>query len=625
MRIPWARRGSSTRFGRGSPPRGGRKWRLLLVPALGLAVVSQLSVTGSAVAATAATAAKAAATGIAPNATNELDCNGWSAKYGTVKKLAGDLCTDPIKVVNGKGQRFVDNHWYVGHDEPSVKFISSTPGSGNTMTYLTKIPVDPRTAPTPSGSVTNYGQLSVAPWFGLPICDPNSYPQNPCTPDSDTNTGSGLPTDAGSAFMELQLYPPGYTPFVDSESCSVTKWCAALTIDSLECNLNFATCNANCEEPVNFAFLQTNGVPAGPPSPQLADVSSFLPNAHTLMINPGDALAVSISDPPSGFTTVIRDLTTHQTGFMTASAANGFMNTSMADCSGTPFNFHAEYSTAKQQNQVPWAALEGGVLMQQEIGHSEVCNSLTNQDPFTASFPGGQSYSDPNVFDTCVGGSEGPTATGEGPCTSAGCQNATTQGPNGPTACPTNNPASGALCEFADGYCFQQGTRTADVNGVPTTEFSDANQCFADRFQNGDLDFDGLSYTAGAWPNGGPNHPTAFQYAGPFQRNGLPYPQVQFESDIGGSSALCDVATGEGCTVAPIGAQFYPYWSLSSQFNALGSHTAACVWNFGKNLPNTVNDLGKDAQYGTPDVARFGGTIISAPAPNPEFSGGCKI
>ena len=105
MRIPWV--------GRGSPPAGGRKWRLLLVPAMGLAVICQLSVAGS-VAATAATTAKAAVTSVAPNPVNELDCNGWSPKYGTVRKLAGDLCTDPIKVVNGKGQRFVDNGWYVG-------------------------------------------------------------------------------------------------------------------------------------------------------------------------------------------------------------------------------------------------------------------------------------------------------------------------------------------------------------------------------------------------------------------------------------------------------------------------------------------------------------------------------
>jgi hypothetical protein len=29
------------------------------------------------------------------------------------------------------------------------------------------------------------------------------------------------------------------------------------------------------------------------------------------------------------------------------------------------------------------------------------------------------------------------------------------------------------------------------------------------------------------------------------------------------------------------------------------------------------------AQYGTPDVARYGGTIISAPVKNPQFSGLC--
>ena len=223
-----------------------------------------------------------------------------------------------------------------------------------------------------------------------------------------------------------------------------------------------------------------------------------------------------------------------------------------------------------------------------------------------------------------MGGTEGPKAVGEGPCTASGCQNATTQGPNGPVACPTNNPASGALCEFADGFCFQKGARTAVVNGVPTTEWPDANQCFANRYQNGDLDFDGLSYIANSWPNGSRNHPTAFKYAGPFQANGKPYPQIQFESDIGGSSALCNVTTGAGCTVPPISAQFYPYWSLSPLYG-MGGRTTACVWNFGKNLPNTIENFGGDAQYGTPNIARYGGTIISAVQKNPQFSGRCKI
>jgi hypothetical protein len=615
MRIP--------RSKRGSPP-GRRKWQLLAVPAIGVAVICQLSLTGTAGAAAAATAAKATAS-VAPNPVNEVDCNGWSQKYGTVRKTAA-TCADPIAIKNGKAYRFHDNGHYIGHDEPSVKFISSTPGSGNRMTYLTKVPVDPRRAPTPTGSVTNYGQLSVTPWFGLPLCDPKSYPQNACTPDSDTNSGViSNPNGAGSAFMELQLYPPGYTPFVDSESCSPTKWCAALTIDSLECTFGFATCNNNCLEPVNFAYLQTNGVPAGPPSPQLTDVSTFLPNRNTLMINPGDTLIVSISDPPQGFTTTVRDLSTGRTGTMTASAANGFMNTNIADCSGTPFTFHAEYSTAQQQNQVPWAALEGGVLMQQEIGHSEVCNSVTNQHPVNDSFPGGQSYSDPNVFDTCTGGSEGPNAVGEGPCDAATgvCQNPTTQGPAGPVACPNNNFNNGSNCEYADGACFQQGTRTATVNGVPTTEFSAANQCFAGRFQNGDLDFDGLDYVPNAWPDGTRNHPTAFEYAGPFQANGRPYPQIQFESNVGGSENLCNTATGAGCTEPPIGSKFYPFWSLSPLFPALGSRLTACVWNFGNVLPRTSQTFGGDAEYGTPDVARFAGTSTSPVLANPEFSSAC--
>ena len=595
---------------------------------MGLAVIGQLiagSAAGAPLTGAAANAKTAASGAVTPNPVNELDCNGWSKTYGTVRQLAGDLCTDPIRVTNGKGHRFIDNGWYVGHDEPSTKFISSQPGSGNTMAYVMKMPRDPKAAPTANGSVVDYAQLSVAPWFGLPICDPRSYPQNPCRPDSDTNTGHDDPNAAGSALMELQFYPPGYTPFPDSTSCSATRWCAALTIDSLECTFGFATCNNNCIEPVNFAYLQTNGVPAGPPSPQLSNLNTLTPNANTLMINPGDVLVVSISDPPQGFTTIVSDLTTHRTGFMTASAANGFMNTNIADCSGTPNTFHAEYSSAQQQNQVPWAALEGGVLMQQEIGHGEVCNSLANKLPFNASFPGGQSFSDPNVYDTCIGGSEGPNAVGEGPCnlTTGLCQNATTQGPAGPVACSTNDPASGALCEFSDGACFPQGTRTVLINGVPTTESARSNECYQARFENGDLDFEGQPYQAD-WPNGSPNFPTTFQYAGPFTVGGHTYPTVQFETNVGGSSNLCDVGTGAGCTVPPISAKFYPFWSLSPLAN-LGGHALGCVWNFGNDQPRTVADFGKDAQYGTPDLARFGGTSTSPLLPNPEFTGSCRI
>ena len=120
------------------------------------------------------------------------------------------------------------------------------------------------------------------------------------------------------------------------------------------------------------------------------------------------------------------------------------MNTDPSTCNGSPFSFHAEYNTAKQSNQVPWAALEGGVLMQQEIGHFESCSSVSNQL--------GLSF-DPQTFWTCNGGME-PGGVGEGPCNfSTGvCTNPTTEGGG---ACP----AGAGLCEFSDAICAPAGDR----------------------------------------------------------------------------------------------------------------------------------------------------------------------
>ena len=55
-------------------------------------------------------------------------------------------------------------------------------------------------------------------------------------------------------------------------------------------------------------------------------------------MNPGDKITVHMFDAPApggghAFEVVIDDLTTGQTGYMQASAANGFASTSMADCS----------------------------------------------------------------------------------------------------------------------------------------------------------------------------------------------------------------------------------------------------------------------------------------------------
>src|SRR5215472_1135558 len=469
---------------------------------------------------------------VLPHHVNMLDCNGWSKKYASADPGFRHNCTDPRGPSKGyggwntaaggynSGGRFLDNGHYVGHDEPSVKFLSGSANSGNTMTYIMKLPRDPRRAPTNNGKITKYAELTGAAWFGLPICDPSSYPQNPCTPDSDSNTGLGANTDAGSAFSELQFYAPGFVPFQDNTGCSTTKWCVAMTIDSFEATFNFAFINPNCVEPVNFAFLTHNGVPGGPPSPQLTNGHTFVPTANTLEMNPGDVVKVAISDPSAGFTTTVTDMTTGKSGTMTASAANGFMNTNVNTCKGSPFTFHAEYATAAQQNQVPWAALEGGVLMEQEIGHNELCASLTHHDPTTAA-----GLKDPKTFDTCVGGNEGGKTVGEGSCSlkTGVCQHAETEGTTGPIACPSNNFTSGQLCEYSDGTCLPQGPRTFLLNGKLVTARMPVNFCQANRFPNGDLDFDGLSYQTTSWPNGTSSTPTSFRYAGPFDQSGATY------------------------------------------------------------------------------------------------------
>jgi hypothetical protein len=604
----------------------GWAWKLA-VPAVGLAMAGQLALAGTAAATHTRAAVHHPPGTILPAKVNSLDCNGWSKKYHPAAMHLRALCTDPLRFYDGHAGRFYDNLHYVGHDEPAVKFISSLAGSGNTMSYAMRLPKDPAKAPTASGSVTHYGELSVAPWFGLPMCDPRSYPQRPCKPDSDSNLGSiSNPKDAGSAFMELQFYPPGFTPFIDGVSCSKTQWCSALNIDSLECTFGQATCNNNCIEPVNFSYLQTNGVPSGPPAPQDPSVGTYFGNAHTLKMNPGDVVKVSISDPPSGFLVKITDLTSHQAGFMQASAKNGFANTSITDCSGHPFTWHAEYSTAKQQNQVPWAALEGGVLMQQEVGHFESCGSIANGLQFQANLSGGTSYLDKHLAQTCNSGVDG--TKGEGPCnfTTGACSHATTQGKKGPVACPQPNFATGTVsCEFADAPCMPKGSRSVMINGSPATESFAVAGCIQNATQNGDLDYDGNTYIAD-WPNGSPNFPQTFRYVGPFTGSGKTYSHIQFETDSGGSQRLCNTTTGAGCAAPPAGAKFYPFWSLTNSQTITGvAAKGVCIWNFGNDISGvTKTDFGKAKQYGKPDIARYGGTLASVVLANPALGKGCK-
>jgi hypothetical protein len=164
------------------------------------------------------------------------------------------------------------------------------------------------------------------------------------------------------------------------------------------------------------------------------------------------------------------------------------------------------------------------------------------------------------------------------------------------------------------------------MNGTAVKEHAPVAGCLDNIFQNGDLDFEGTSYTASAWPDGTRNHPTAFEYIGPFTTGGASYPQIQYETNVPQSESLCDVTTGSGCAVKPAGSNFYPFWSLNNSQRPLGPLTrpGTCVWNFGNILPGVTRQaFGGDAQYGAPDLARFGGTSTSAVLANPAVTGHC--
>jgi hypothetical protein len=103
------------------------------------------------------------------------------------------------------------------------------------------------------------------------VCDPQSYPILPCTPKSDDNAPNGRYPGGGSAFLEMQFYPPGFGPWLDAPSFDNDHWGAALTIDSLEGTYGFTNLNLNCVEPVNFAFITKNGVPPGAAEPSAAE------------------------------------------------------------------------------------------------------------------------------------------------------------------------------------------------------------------------------------------------------------------------------------------------------------------------------------------------------------------
>jgi hypothetical protein len=481
-----------------------------------------------------------------PAARGGLDCNGFSPVQKTYRQL---WCTE---IAANDENGFEDNGHYVGHDEPDIGFFSFRHGSANDMTYKTVLPVDPSTPPSPSfGGSTHEFQLTPAIWFGLTMCDTESYPEGTkvCKRDSDSNVQvPPRPNHAGAAFMELQLYPPGYAPAI---SCDQTHWCAALNIDSLQAEYGAlhgpgsppnAVTNNNCPEPVNFAFLTHSGRPGGPPGPDLQTDATFTPTSDTLMMNPGDTLTVSMHDTPSGYFTRITDETTHQSGFMIAGVSNGFRQIVWDPvnftCNGRPYAFHAMYDRALPPlpNGQPtawttWSAHTDNVAYDVETGH----------------------FQPPDATSDLTSKEDSPCFTG-----------------------PLIPGCLGSDSDF-DGYPYHAVWPNGSSN-TPTPNYVSSPR--ADGF--------------GIYP---------------ISRFETDLPRIE-EANNGGTLS-CDHHTGAGCTDPPPGA-FYPWYHLlrppaSTAFWHGGESSRRCAWGLTNDMPNQISNFGgEQAAWGPLELTNYG-------------------
>jgi hypothetical protein len=459
---------------------------------------------------------------------------------------------------------------YVGHDEPSMLFYSHKPGSGNHMSYNVTLPVEP-SASNPNNVNKGYSfELSGADWFGMAMCDTQSFPEQvkTCPPDSDSNilNPATSPRHVGQAFMEMQFYPPGWIQWptwakaVGASSCDPTKWCAALNIDSLSLNpvtnqANNAGCLAKAGfEYLNFAFITKNGKSTGPANPLDSTIGgTFTPSpTRDLFMNQGDHLKVAFGDTPNGLKVTINDLSTGQSGSMTASKANGFAQIKFdpngTSCQAIPYNFHPMYSTSSTKTRVTWAAHSYNIAFDSEIGHFQNC---TGPKPIPAT-------------------EFGITPSGH------------------VTVCPKGDfegrglnkePSDPAL---DDAFCFP--AKEAPLFKVAGCTFTNVG-------------FDGASYLR-LWANGNTrDHPTPFQFSSP-TTNGQQYSQAAFEADLPAVESTCDVVTGNGCTLIPQTdsggpATFYPFFSDTNKGGG------GCIWQFGNDIPGEISNFSQNGQYGT--------------------------
>ncbi|NUR76357.1 MAG: hypothetical protein HOQ28_08755 [Thermoleophilia bacterium] len=415
---------------------------------------------------------------------------------------------------------------YTGHDEPALLFYSNRAGSGNSNLYTLVLPKDPSQRPTQDGLGATWNfQQRITFWFGMDMCDTQSAPNfqhTTCTPDSDSNIFDSPDPAApdyighhpGGAFMEMQFYPPGWAPWPAGVSCDAVKWCAALNIDSLSTSqVDNTTQNSQClnkagVEPVSFAFITKSGVPHASPDPTTVFTSPFAATtvdpAKDFFMDPGDVVTVDMHDTPAGFQVVLHDLTTGETGSMTASIANGFRQVlyePKGTCHTALYAYHPMYATSSEHTRLTWTAHGYNVAMSDEIGHFEFCDRVLNGNCHS----GGATDPAPDADDnTCFSALESLLVG------ISGCIG-TDNDFDGPSYQPTSWPGNNTSRPVSEAVRF-------------------TSPLF-----NGSSSYDRVAFEADL-------------------------PRIE-AADFGGN---CNRTTGENCVNPPPGANFYPLYSTTT-------------------------------------------------------------